>query len=171
MEQKEVPPLNAKQIKCMKKKLDDLNKKFRHSKRKNNKLISQRNSIQKKIEGVKGSREPEESFNSVELQQPFQRAYRSSRINGRSRIDVNTFFDRIRQNLIDLISRELTDLNSVRVQTTKSIRFRIEYEDGIIDRVRLPFNSRMTDIFQGSDLNEIINEMFAHIKTRIENPT
>ena len=28
----------------------------------------------------------------------------------------------------------------------------------------------MTDIFQGSDLNEIVNEMFAHMKTQIENP-
>ena len=52
---------------------------------------------------------------------------------------------------------------------TSWIRFRIEYEDGIIDRERLPFNSRMTEIFQGSDLNEMINEMFAHMKTQIEN--
>ena len=28
----------------------------------------------------------------------------------------------------------------------------------------------MTEIFQGSDLNEIVNEMFAHIKMQIENP-
>ena len=27
----------------------------------------------------------------------------------------------------------------------------------------------MTDIFQGSDLSEILNEMFTHIKTQIEN--
>ena len=27
----------------------------------------------------------------------------------------------------------------------------------------------MMDIFQGSDLNEIVNEMFAHMKTQIEN--
>ena len=32
------------------------------------------------------------------------------------------------------------------------IKFRVEYEEGIIDRVRLPFNSRMTDIFQGSNV-------------------
>ena len=75
-------------------------------------------------------------------------------------------FDRIRQNLSYLTSRELTDLNSARVQTTTWIRFRIEYEDGMIDRVRLPFNSHMTDIFQGSDLNEIVNGMFTHIRLR-----
>ena len=53
----------------------------------------------------------EESFNPVELDQAFDRTYRSYRINGRSRIDVDTFFDWIRQNLIDVISGELTDLN------------------------------------------------------------
>ena len=28
----------------------------------------------------------------------------------------------------------------------------------------------MMDIFQGSDLNEMVNEMFAHMKTQRENP-
>ena len=104
-------------------------------------MISKQNSIKKKTEELKGprkpekSREPEESFNPVELEQAFDRAYRSYRINGRSRMDVDTCFDQIRQNVIGLISRELTDLNSARVPTTTWIRFRIEYEDGIIDRV------------------------------------
>ena len=44
------------------------------------------------------------------------------------------------------------------------------YEEGIIDIVRLPFNSWMADVFQGSDLNEIVNRMFALINTQIENP-
>ena len=56
------------------------------------------------MEELKGPREPEEpveqneeSLNPVELQQAFNRAFRSSRINGRNRMDVDTFFDRIRQ--------------------------------------------------------------------------
>ena len=109
MEQKEVPlPSNAKHIKHMKKKLGKLNKKFRHSKKKHNNLESMRISIKKKIEELKGpskpevSRETEESFDPVELEQALDRAYRSYRINGRSRMDINTFFDLIRQNLIDL---------------------------------------------------------------------
>ena len=39
MEQKESPPTNPKQIKRMKKKLDELNTKIRHSKKKNDGLI------------------------------------------------------------------------------------------------------------------------------------
>ena len=90
-------------------------------------------------------------------------------------MDVDTFFDRIRQNLINLMNRELTDLDSARVQTTAWIRFIQALEDDFgnvigSDRVELPFNSRMMEIFQGSDLNEIVNEMFAHMNKQIENP-
>ena len=89
-------------------------------------------------------------------------------------MDVDTFFDRIRQNLIDLMNRELTDLGSARVQMTAWIRFIQALEDdfgNIIgsDRVEKPFSSKITEIHQGSDLNEIINEMLAHMKTQIEN--
>ena len=87
-------------------------------------------------------------------------------------MDVDTFFNRNRKNLIDLMDR---GLGSARVQMTAWIRFRQALEDDFgnvigFDRVELPFNSRMTEIFQGSDLNEIVNEMFAHMKTQIENP-
>ena len=53
---------------------------------------------------------------------------------------------------------------------TTWITFRIEYDEGMIDRVRVAFNSRMTDILQGSDLNALIEEMFTHMKTQIEKP-
>ena len=33
-----------------------------------------------------------------------------------------------------------------------------------------PFNSRMTEVFQGSNVEEILQGMFAHIKTQIEHP-
>ena len=84
-----------------------------------------------------------------------------------------TFFDRIRQNLIDLMNRELTDLGSARVQTNAWIRFIQFLEDDFgnvtgVDRVDMAFNSWMTEIFQGSDLNEI-REMFAQMKTQMEN--
>ena len=73
-------------------------------------------------------KEPEEeqnqvSFNPAELEKAFDRAYRSFRINGGSGMDVKTFFDWIRQNLIDVMNKELTDLDSARVQTTVWIRF------------------------------------------------
>ena len=58
---------------------------------------------------------------------------------------------------------------------TTWIRFIMEVKDenrNVIgfDRFEKAFNSQMTDIFQGSDFNEIIEEMFAHRKTQIKNP-
>ena len=138
-------------------------------------MISKRNLIKKKIEELKGPRKPKElhepkkSFNPIELEQALNRAYRSYRINGKSRMNVDTFFDWIRQNLIDQMNRELTDLGSAKVQMAAWIRFRVEDENRV-DRVEKPFSSKITEINQGSNLNEIVNEMLAHMKMQIENP-
>ena len=49
-------------------------------------------------------REPEaEPFNPIELEQAFGGAYRSYRVNRRPKMDVETFFSRIRSTLIELI--------------------------------------------------------------------
>ena len=90
---------------------------------------------------VQRSTEPE----PIELEQAFSGAYRSYRINGRPRMDVETFFHHIRGDLIDLIKRELNNLNSVRVQTTTWIRFVREDEEGQ-ERVELAFNSLMMNV-------------------------
>ena len=65
--------------------------------------------------------EPE--WNFKEREQAFGGAYGSYKVNGRPKMDVDTFFSRIREGLIDLIKRELNNLNSARVQTTTWIRF------------------------------------------------
>ena len=48
-----------------------------------------------------------------------------------------------------------------------------ELDDGTGDnyiRVKMPFNSLMTGFFEGSDINDLIQRMLAHIKTETENP-
>ena len=37
-------------------------------------------------------------------------------------------------------------------------------------RVEMPFNSLMTEFFQASDISDLIQRMFVHIKTQVENP-
>ena len=103
----------------------------------------------------------------VELEQAFNGAYRSYRINRRPRMDVETFFHRIREDLIDLIKRELNDLNSARVQTTTWIRF--VRDDEPQERVELAFNSLMTSVYQGSNLYQIVDGMIDNMKFQIEN--
>ena len=85
-------------------------------------------------------------------------------------MDVNTFFDRIRQNPIDLINRELSQLGSARVQMTTWIRYVQEHMNVEIDIVDRAFNSRMTEVHQDDNLDEIVDGMIAHMKTQIENP-
>ena len=61
-------------------------------------------------------------FKPIELEQAFGGAYRSYRINGRPKIDADTFFNRIGKRLIELIERELKTRTSTRIQTTAWIR-------------------------------------------------
>ena len=62
-------------------------------------------------------------FKPIELEQAFGGAYRSYRIYGRPKVDVDTFFNRIGKRLIELIEQELKTQTSARIQTTAWIRF------------------------------------------------
>ena len=108
-------------------------------------------------------------FKEIELEQAFGRAYRSYRINGRPKIDVDTFFNRIRKELIKLIKQELKTRTSARIQTTAWIRFiRDDEEDQ--ERVELAFNSLMTSVYRGSEPDQIVDGMIANMNFQIENP-
>ena len=48
---------------------------------------------------------------------------------------------------------------------TTWIRFAIDE-----DQVNLAFNSMMTSVYRGSDLNQIVDGMISHMRTQIENP-
>ena len=118
-------------------------------------------------------------FKPIELEQAFGGAYRSYRINGRPKIDVDTFFNRIGKELIELIERELKTRTSSRIQTTAWIRFvragplrglgEAHDEEGQ-ERVELAFNSLMTSVYRGSETNQIVDGMIANMKFQIENP-
>ena len=108
-------------------------------------------------------------FKPTELEQAFNGAYISYRVNGRPKIDVDTFFNRIRKGLIELIKQELKTRTSARVQTTAWIRFVRDDEEGQ-ERVELAFNSLMTSVYEGSDLDQIVDGMIANMKFQIENP-
>ena len=108
-------------------------------------------------------------FTPIELEQPFRGAYGSYRINGKPKIDVDTFFNRIRKEIIELIKRELKTQTSARIQTTAWIRFACDDEEGQ-ERVELAFNSLMTSVYRGSETDQIVDGMIANMKFQIENP-
>ena len=115
-----------------------------------------------------GSGEPK-PFKPIELEQAFNGGYRIYRVHGRPKIGVDMFFNRIRKGLIELIKRELKTRTSARIQTTAWIRFIGDDEEGH-ERVELAFNSLMMSVYQGSDLDQIVDGMIANMKFQIENP-
>ena len=108
-------------------------------------------------------------FKPIELEQAFGEAYRSYRINGKPKMDVDTFFNRIRKELIELIKRELKTRTSARIQTTAWIRIVRDDEEGQ-ERVELAFNSLMMSVYRGSEPDQIADGMIANMKFKIENP-
>ena len=108
-------------------------------------------------------------FKPIELEQAFGGAYRSYRVNGKPKIDVDTFFDRIRKELIELIERELKTRTSARIQTTAWIRLVRDDEEGQ-ERIELAFNSLMMSVYRGSKTDQIVDGMIANMKFQIENP-
>ena len=108
-------------------------------------------------------------FKPIELEQAFGGAYRSYRTNGKPKLDVDTFFNRTRKELIELIERQLKTRTSARIQTTAWIRFIRDDEEGQ-ERIELAFNSLMMSVYRGSEMDQIVDRMIANMKFQIENP-
>ena len=118
-------------------------------------------------------------FKPIELEQAFGGSYRTYRVNGKPKMDVDTFFNRIRKELIELIKRELKTRTSARIQTTAWIRFVRDgpprgpgeaHDKEGQERVELAFNSLMTSVYRGSETDQIVDRMIANMKFQIENP-
>ena len=147
-------------IKRIERKIAELNKKIRRAKRNKVKeaLIAKREDLRSKL--ADGKWNPEARV----LEGAFGRAYRRYRIDGRPRMDYDTFFNRIKSQLIVTLKKESKG-RSVKVQTTTWIRFKQDEE-----LVELAFNSRMTDVYNLREVEEIVNKMINHMKQQVENP-
>ena len=158
---------DPKKLKRMKRDLAELNKKIRRSRKKHDHMIGRRNNLKKATDDIQRvkPRQPDRYPEFRELEQAFGRAYGSYRVMGRPKVDPDTFYGLIRKQLIQLISRELKELMSARVQTTRWIRFRQDFQF-----VELAFNSRMIEFHKASDIEKLVDLMINHRKEQIENP-
>ena len=136
-------------------KIAKLNKKIRRAKNRRNKelLIAKREALGAEL-----------NWGPRQLERAFGGTYRRCRIDRLRGTDLDTFFRRVKKFLIELLKKE-SRTGAVRTQTTTWIRYR---KDG--ELVELAFNSRMVNVYNLSDMNEIVNEMIAHMKQQIENP-
>ena len=99
-----------------------------------------------------------------QLEGAFSGAYRRYRIDGLPGMDPDTFFSRVRKFLIELLTKE-SRTGAVRSQAMAWIRFRKD-----VEMVESAFNSRMLNVYNLSDMNEIVNAIITHMKQQIENP-
>ena len=134
-------------------KIAELNKKIRRGKNRRNIecLIAKREALRAEL-------------NWGQLEGAFSGAYRRYRIDGLPGTNPDTFFSRVRKFLIKLLAKE-SRTGALRSQATTWIRFRMDGE-----LIELAFNSRMVNVYNLSDMNEIVNKMIAQMKQQIENP-
>ena len=68
-----------------------------------------------------------------------------------------------------MIKQELKTRTSARIQPTAWIKFVRDDEEGQ-ERAELAFNSLMTSVYQGSDLDQVVGGMIVNMKFQIGNP-
>ena len=141
--------------KCIEVKIAELNKKIRRAKSKRNKqhLIVKREALRAEL-----------NWGPHRLEGAFGSAYRRYRIDELPGMDPDMFFSRVRRFLFNLLRRE-SRTAALRSQSTTWIRFR---KDG--EMVELAFSSRMLNIYNLSNMDEMVNAMITHMKKQIENP-
>ena len=145
------PPNRSKRIET---KIAKLNRKVRRVKNRRNKerLITKREALRAEL-----------AWGPRQLEGAFSGTYRRYRIDGLPSMDPDTFFSRVRKFLIELLAKE-SRTGAISSQATTWIRFR---KDG--EMVELAFNSRVLNVYNLSDMNDIVNAMISHMKQQIEN--
>ena len=118
-------------------------------------------------------------------------AFRSFRSPGLPKADVDTYTERITPHINKLVEDQVGELGSAKVQLSMWVKWKKQEEIAIqldpeeMQKLGIPegqapgvydiivenvFNSKMTEVFQGSNIEELLQNMFAYIKTQIENP-
>ena len=108
---------------------------------------------------------------------------------GRPMIDIDSYFDQAKPHINTLTEKQLKKIGPVKIITIlwviwkKPIKLLIKDaknahgpDDGATDdiyyeKIEVPFNSVMTEIFDASDINDIMERMLAFIKAQTHNPT
>ena len=112
-------------------------------------------------------------------------------IPGLPKTDIHSYFDKTKPHIKALIENQLKKIGPVKIIMTlwgiwkKPIKLLIkltedaknaqDLDDGTTDdiyyeKIEMPFNSLMTEFFDVSDINDLIERMLAYIKAQTENP-
>ena len=119
-------------------------------------------------------------------------AYRSFVIAGLPKTDIDSYYDQTKPHIKTLIKNQLKEMGSAKIIITlwvvwkKPIKLLIKLDpedaknaqdldddttgDIYYERIEMPFNSLMTEFFDASNINDLIECMLAYIKAQTENP-
>ena len=111
-------------------------------------------------------------------------------IPGAPKTDIDSYFDQTKLHIKTLIKNQLKEMGSAKIIMTLWVRWKKrimplieldpedaknaqDLDDGTTGdnyiRVEMPFNSLMTEFFDASDINDLIERMLLYIRTQIEN--
>ena len=105
-------------------------------------------------------------------------------------MDIDSYFDQTKPHIKTLIKNQLKEMRSAKIIMTLWLRWKkpvmsliklgpedaknVQDLDGSTGdnyiKVEMSFNTLMTESFEGSDINDLIQGILAHIKTQVENP-
>ena len=109
-------------------------------------------------------------------------AYRSFMMPGKPKTDVHSYFDQAKPYIKTLIENQLKEMGSAKIILTlqvlwkKPIKRLIKLgpddttDDIYHGKIDMPFNCLMTEFFDASDINDLIERTLAYIKAQTENP-
>ena len=112
-------------------------------------------------------------------------------IPGPPKTDIDSYFDQTTPHIKTLIENQLKEMGPAKIIMTLWVRWKkrimplieldpedaknaqdlddVTTRDNYI-RVEIPFNSLITEFFEASDINDLIQRMLAYIKAQTENP-
>ena len=136
--------------------------------------------------------EKEEDLTPQLHEHAFKKAFKSFRIPGICKSDVDTYIEKVRPSVKVLIEEQMKELGSAKVQLqmwikwVKQEKIAIQLDDEEMEELGIkndknhpefydvyvdkPFNSKMTEVFQDSNIEKILGSMLAYVKTQIKNP-
>ena len=100
---------------------------------------------------------------------------------GKPKADDDSYFDQAKPHIKALIGNQLKEMGSAKIIMTlwvlwkKPIKGLIKLDpddttdDIYYEKIDMPFNSLMTEFFDASDINDLMERMLAYIKAQTEN--
>ena len=150
--------------------------------------------VEKEAEEEQQQEEKEEDIDLTphEHERALKGAYRSFVIAGRPKTDIDSYFDQTKPYSKTLIENQLKKMGSSKIIMTLWVIWKKRTEplielgpedaknaQDLVDdttgdiyytKIEMPFNSLITEFFDATDINDLIERMLAYIKAQTENP-